>query len=297
MSAIIRIGTRRSPLAMLQAQNVEKLIRETGRQAEIIPIDSAGDIDLQKPIYELGITGVFTKNLDIALLNQGIDIAVHSLKDVPTQLPQGIVLNAVLPRDYPEDVIVWNKEGIRDLYLAKIGTGSLRRQAFMRNTYASIQCENIRGNVQTRLQRMKERKLDGVIFSLAGLKRLDLDLEYETLKNLIPAPGQGVIAICSREGEFQELLSELNDKITFRNTWVERQFLQTLEGGCTAPIGAYAFQKEDEIIFTAAVCDVEGEEKMEISENFPILEFENKGKELAEILMEQGAQRLFPKTT
>ncbi len=294
MPEVITIGTRRSPLAMLQAEKVASLLRYQGKRTKITSIDSAGDIDLHKPIYELGITGVFTKNLDIALLNHDIDIAVHSLKDVPTSQPKGLCLAAVLERDFPEDVIVWGTHNKPKLPHAKVGTGSLRRMAFLRHAYKGIACQNIRGNVQTRLKKMKEDNMDGVVFSLAGIKRLGLSLEYEILESLIPAPGQGVIAISARQNELLDELSALNHKPTERCTRVERDFLKTLEGGCSSPVGAYAEEIERKIHFRAAICDVNGTEKMEISRNFPTLDFEKMGEIMANELIEQGAKKLFP---
>ncbi len=296
MSKPIRIGTRKSPLALLQAEKVALQLKEKGFHSVIVPVDSAGDIDLIKPIYEMGITGVFTKNLDIALLNNTIDVAVHSLKDIPTSLPQGIVLSAVLERDYHEDVVIWNSDSKRDFNQSVIGTGSLRRIAFLKNAFPKVQCENIRGNVQTRLQRMKERGLDGVIFSLAGIERLQLELEYEQVPHMISAAGQGVIGITSRKDNFLEITKSISHLSTYRCIRIERDFLKTLEGGCTAPIGAFAFEDENNNIhFVGGICALDGSEKIALSEKCSTLEFEKEGEQLAHTLIELGAKRLLKK--
>ncbi len=295
MGILIRIGTRKSPLALLQAYQVASKLQSEGYETEIIPIDSIGDIDLVQPIYNLGITGVFTKNLDIALLNNTIDIAVHSLKDIPTQVPEGLVLSSVLERDFPDDVMVWNESSNKDLNTAKIGTGSLRREAFLKYDYPDLQCENIRGNVQTRIKRMKERALDGVVFSLAGIARLGLDVEVEKLPGLIPAPGQGVVACVSRLGEYESVLATINHDDTFACITIEREFLATLEGGCTAPIGAFAYVDTEGIIhFVGGICERSGKEKMIIKKSCTIEEFQGKGKKWAEILIANGAKDLLP---
>ncbi|CAG0906590.1 unnamed protein product, partial [Cyprideis torosa] len=227
------------PLALWQAEKVAENLSTLGHQSQIVPIISEGDKNLKVPIYELGITGVFTKDLDIALLNEKIDLAVHSLKDIPTRLPENIFISAVLERDFPEDVLVRNPKAKNKNYNdMHIGTGSLRRQCFWKNAYPNATFGNIRGNVQTRLQKLESENFDGVIFSLAGIKRMEMNIDYEYLSFITPAPAQGVVACCSLQNnkEINSILAQINHSETAQATKVERDFLQTLEGGCSAPI-------------------------------------------------------------
>ena len=233
MQKIIRIGTRDSQLALWQAKKVQRMFHELEYETELIPITSAGDIVLNKPIYELGITGVFTKNLDIALLNNEIDIAVHSMKDVPTVLPQGIVQAAVLKRANYNDILVLKdneeffaqKEGV-------IATGSLRRTAQWLDRYPTHTVVDLRGNVNTRLQKLSDNDWNGAIFAAAGLERIGLRPKGAVnLSWMVPAPAQGAIMVAALE-ENQDILqacTDLNDKDTEICTGIEREFLNRLE--------------------------------------------------------------------
>lgn len=248
----IRIGTRNSPLALWQAHEVESKLKALGFETEIVPILSSGDKNLDQPLYALGITGVFTKDLDTALLNKEIDIAVHSLKDVPTKLPQNIRISAVLERDFPEDVLVRNNDAQPlDLNVLKIATSSLRRWAFWLKEFPETEFTDIRGNVQTRLKKLDDGIADATIFSLAGIKRMNLDIHYEQIPFLLQAPSQGVVAIASLSDnkELNESLKSISHKETEICMTIEREFLKTLEGGCTAPIGAKAEMVDGQIRF------------------------------------------------
>ena len=190
----IRIGTRSSKLAVWQAKKVQEKLKEINISSTIVQINSSGDKDLSKPIYELGITGVFTKEIDIALINKEVDIAVHSLKDVPTALPKGIVQSAVLKRGSEKDVIIINKDLLK--LNNTVATGSLRRKAQWLNKYKSDKIVDIRGNVGTRLKKLKESNWRGTIMAKAGLERLNLlPLNYIDLDWMIPAPAQGAISV------------------------------------------------------------------------------------------------------
>ncbi|CVK16338.1 hydroxymethylbilane synthase [Apibacter mensalis] len=295
--SLIRIGTRNSPLAMWQALEVENKIRELGYQTEIIPITSCGDKNLTQPLYQMDIIGVFTRDLDIALLNDKIDVAVHSLKDVPTLLPKGIFLSAVLERDYEADILVrnpnkWDKKGCyKNLYL---GTGSLRRRAFWKAKFPEVTFGNIRGNVQTRLSKLESEGFDGTIFSLAGIKRLGLSLDYELLDFIIPAPAQGVVGVTSmdKNKELTELLRKINHKDTQICIEIERDFLNKIEGGCTAPIGALARIENNHIIFKAGIVSLDGNKKILLHETFTIAESSGKGSILALKAKKMGAEEI-----
>lgn len=291
----IKIGTRNSPLAMWQAEEVAQLLNANHYKTEIVPILSTGDKNLSQPLYALGITGVFTKDLDVALLNKEIDIAVHSLKDVPTLLPEQLQLSAFLERDFPEDVLVRKADAkdknIKDLQIA---TSSLRRRAFWSNLYPDTTFANIRGNVQTRLKKLEEGVADATLFSLAGIKRMNLDVPYEHLDFMLQAPSQGVVTIANHKDDqdITDILKTINHYPTEICITIEREFLRTLEGGCTAPIGALAVICNGEVRFQGRLCSLDGVTKLEINKVFTYEEGVNYGKIFAEELLANGAKSL-----
>ncbi len=292
---MIRIGTRNSPLAMWQAKEVEQKLQNLGYETVLVPVLSSGDKNLNQPLYSLGITGVFTKDLDIALLNNEIDIAVHSLKDVPTILPQNIEVSAVLERDFPQDVLVRKSSSKnKDLSELKIATSSLRRRAFWSEKFPNTQFSDIRGNVQTRLKKLEEGDFDATLFSLAGIKRMEMELEYEMLDFMISAPSQGVVAISSRvdDVETKAILQKINHKTTQICVEIERNFLRTLEGGCTAPIGAIAVFEENKIKFSGRLNSLDGSKTISVVEEFEYDESENYGKKFAEFVLENGGKEM-----
>ena len=291
----IKIGTRNSPLALWQAQEVESTLKTLGFETEIVPIISSGDKNLDQPLYALGITGVFTKDLDIALLNKEIDIAVHSLKDVPTQLPHNIQISAVLERDFPEDVLVRNDDSEPlDIEVLKIATSSLRRRAFWLKEFPETEFADIRGNVQTRLKKLDDGIADATIFSLAGIKRMNLDITYEQIPFLLQAPSQGVVAIASLSDndKLNERLKTISHKETEICVTIEREFLKTLEGGCTAPIGAKAEMLDGQIRFIGRLCSLDGKNCIETDEIFDWNDSENFGEKIALKVLENGGKEL-----
>ncbi|MFV5694128.1 hydroxymethylbilane synthase [Flavobacterium sp. LB3P122] len=295
MNKTIRIGTRDSELALWQAHTVEKRLNDLGYKTEIIAVKSQGDILLDKPLYELGITGIFTKTLDIAMINGQVDIAVHSMKDVPTALPIGIVQAAVLERANTLDILV--HKGNLDFLNGKgtIATGSLRRQAQWLNKYPNHNVVDLRGNVNTRLQKLQDSDWNGAIFAAAGLERINLKpSNYIDLDWMIPAPAQGAMVIVAMvNDEFcREAVSELNDIETEVCTHIERQFLKTLEGGCTAPIGALAVFIEDEIVFKGVLFSIDGKQKIEIEKTVPLQEWKKLGFASAQEILENGGAEL-----
>ncbi len=292
---MIRIGTRNSPLAMWQAKEVEQKLQNLGYETVLVPVLSSGDKNLNQPLYSLGITGVFTKDLDVALLNNEIDIAVHSLKDVPTILPQNIEVSAVLERDFPQDVLVRKSSSKnKDLAELKIATSSLRRRAFWSEKFPNTQFSDIRGNVQTRLKKLEEGDFDATIFSLAGIKRMEMELEFEMLDFMISAPSQGVVAISSRvdDVETKAILQKINHKTTQICVEIERNFLRTLEGGCTAPIGAIAVFEENKIKFSGRLNSLDGSKTINVVEEFEYDDSENYGKKFAEFVLENGGKEM-----
>ncbi len=294
---VIRIGTRDSELALWQAHTVEKKLNDLGYKTEIIAVKSEGDIILDKPLYELGITGIFTKTLDIAMISGQVDIAVHSMKDVPTALPQGIVQAAVLERANTLDILV--HKGNLDFLEGSgtIATGSLRRQAQWLNKYPNHQVVDLRGNVNTRMQKLQDNDWSGAVFAAAGLERINLKpTDFINLDWMIPAPAQGaMVVVAMAEDEFcREAVSELNDIETEVCTHIERQFLRSLEGGCTAPIGALATYNEDEdtIHFEGVLFSIDGQQKIAINKVVPIEEWKNLGYHSAEEILNNGGTEL-----
>lgn len=297
MEKTIRIGTRDSELALWQAHTVQKQLNDLGYKTEIIAVKSQGDILLDKPLYELGITGIFTKTLDIAMINGQVDIAVHSMKDVPTALPIGIVQAAVLERANTLDILV--HKGNLDFLESNgtIATGSLRRQAMWWNKYPNHNVVDLRGNVNTRMQKLNENDWSGAVFAAAGLERINLKPEnYINLDWMIPAPAQGaMLVVAMAEDEFTlDALSQLNHIETEICTYIERQFLKTLEGGCTAPIGAIATynEKEDTINFKGVLLSIDGKQKLEIEKNVDISEWKKLGFNAAQEILNNGGTEL-----
>jgi hydroxymethylbilane synthase len=304
---LIRIGTRDSELALWQAHTVEKKLNDLGYKTEIIAVKSQGDIILDKPLYELGITGIFTKTLDIAMINGQVDIAVHSMKDVPTALPIGIVQAAVLERANTLDILV--HKGNLDFLneSGTIATGSLRRQAQWWNKYPNHTVVDLRGNVNTRIQKLQDSNWNGAVFAAAGLERINLtpsrspkergagtSLEYINLDWMIPAPAQGaMVVVAMANDEFsRQAVAELNDIDTEVCTHIERQFLKTLEGGCTAPIGALAVFVEDNILFKGVLFSIDGKQKIEVEKIIPMQEWKKLGFYMAKEILDNGGTQL-----
>lgn len=281
---------------MWQAEWVQRKLIEKNIPTEIIPITSEGDLNLKQPIYQLGITGVFTRSLDIALSNDQIDIAVHSLKDVPTLLPEGIELKAFMKRGNPNDILVYKSDEVFEKEKRTIATGSLRRTSFWLNKFPQDSVVDLRGNVQLRIQKLMDSDWDGAIFAYAGLDRSEIlnelnakGLKYKILDWMIPAPSQGIVGITSKSDFEMPDISDENSKIA---ATIERQFLNVLEGGCTAPIGAFAEVLGKEIRFKGSILSLDGKQIISIEEKFSASDFENKGKELAEECLEKGAGKL-----
>ena len=297
MSKTIRIGTRDSELALWQAHTVQKKLNDLGYTTEIVAVKSQGDIILDKPLYELGITGIFTKTLDIAMINGQVDIAVHSMKDVPTALPQGIVQAAVLERANTLDILV--HKGNLDFLTTTgtIATGSLRRQAQWWHQYPNHQVVDLRGNVNTRMQKLAESDWNGAVFAAAGLERINLKPDnYINLDWMIPAPAQGaMLVVAMANDEFtKDAVSQLNDIETEICTYIERQFLKTLEGGCTAPIGALAQydEEKDTIEFKGVLFSVDGKQKIAIEKSVDISEWKKLGFHSAQEILNNGGAQL-----
>lgn len=303
----IKIGTRDSELALWQANKVKSALENLGYKTELIPVKSEGDLNLDQPLYEMGITGIFTKTLDIAMLTGKIDVAVHSMKDVPTALPKGIVEAAVLERASHRDLLLHKGLDFLNSEQGIIATGSLRRKAQWLNKYPHHQVVDLRGNVNTRLQKLKDNKWNGAIFAEAGLERLGLiDSKNESkspllgrgleedLDWMLPAPAQGAMLVVAMEKDthIREALAKLNHRETEICVHIEREFLKVLEGGCTAPIGALATIEGSTLHFEGNLLSLDGKQKLVVKKSVPIDESNDLGRKCAEELLNNGGKEL-----
>jgi hydroxymethylbilane synthase len=293
---MIRLGTRRSKLATAQAQLVADALRKAGHEVELVPITTTGDRDKVSPVEQIGGTGIYVSALRDALLAGEIDIAVHSLKDLPTGPVDGLVIGAIPVREDPRDVLI-ARDGLTLGELprgAVIGTGAPRRSAQLEALGLGIECTPIRGNVDTRIGMVAEGKVDAVVLARAGLARLGrLDEVTETLDpiQMLPSPGQGALAVECRANDTDVLaaLAPLEDAATRAAVTAERQLLATLEAGCTAPVGALAevVEGEDgpELWLRGALGQDDGVRRL--SANGPVDDPVALGKALANELLER----------
>lgn len=302
----LRIATRESPLAMWQAKHVADLLSKIGAPSRIVPMVSSGDIDMA-PIDGKRSVGVFTKRIQQALLNDEGDVAVHSMKDLPTEKHPELLMVASPERETVLDCLV-SPEGIELDSLpksARIGTGSRRRAAQLLRIRPDLNVLPIRGNVQTRLQKMRDGEYDAIVLAAAGIERLemhDLPRVDLPLSMMLPAPGQGALAIevRSEDARAMETVSQINVPQSAACTLAERTLLSELHGGCLAPIAAHATVMSDQISLVARVLAVDGTECLEVSGHQSI-DLKNDtwaavaidlGKTLSEELSELGARRL-----
>lgn len=295
----IIVGSRRSKLALTQTKWVIRQLEELGLpfEFEVKEIVTKGDVILDVQLSKVGGKGLFVKEIEHAMLNKEIDMAVHSMKDMPAVLPEGLIISCTPKRVDPRDVLISNahvkfedlKEG------AVIGTSSLRRSAQLLAVRPDLQIKWIRGNVDTRLEKLKNEGFDGIILAAAGLTRLSMtDVVTEPISEeiVVPAVGQGVLAIQSRTDDIEllEALKKFNDAYTEKTVTAERVFLGELNGGCQVPIGGYAtINEQDEVVLTALVGSMDGKTilKEVITSKDPI----EAGKKAAELLRSQGAEK------
>jgi hydroxymethylbilane synthase len=303
VSAPLRLGTRRSPLATAQATEVAAaLTQRTGRQVELVPVTTYGDTS-RAALSQIGGTGVFVGALREALLAGDVDCAVHSLKDLPTADAEGVLLAAVPPREDPRDVLV-ARDGRTLGELpggSRVGTGSPRRAAQLRALGLGLDVVDVRGNVDTRLRLVEAGEVDAVVLARAGLARLGrLDVVTEVIDPLqmLPAPGQGALAVECRSGDTTTaaLLGTLDDGPTRLAVEAERTLLATLEAGCSAPVGAYGEAAEGEhvpeLYLRAVVSAVDGSASVRLSATGPLDEAARIGRDLAADLLAEGAADL-----
>lgn len=265
---IIRIGTRTSELARRQARMVQAALSERGLESELVTYKTVGDKRLDESLSSIGAKGLFTKELETGLLKRKIDIAVHSLKDLPTESPDGLLVAAVLEREDPRDALVVNgrilAESLDDLPPgSRVGTSSLRRRAQLLSARPDLEVAELRGNVPTRLKKVDEGRVHAAILAAAGLHRLGAHQHIKAYLDApawLPAAGQGAIAVQTRADDdtIRQLAEAMNDAPTMRAVRAERAFLAALEGGCQVPIGALAMQADDKAMLHGMIADIDG---------------------------------------
>ncbi|HET7106906.1 MAG TPA: hydroxymethylbilane synthase [Candidatus Acidoferrum sp.] len=296
----LRIGTRGSMLARWQAEFVRKqLFQLTGVEAEIVIIKTTGDQMQQQPLTQIGGKGIFIKELEEALLEEHVDLAVHSVKDIPTETPGRLQFPAVCRRDDVRDCLVSHTGTLlRNLKPgARVGTGSLRRQAQLRHYRPDLDFRELRGNVDTRLRKVESGEYDAIVLSKAGLDRLGWSqkiTEPISTEISLPAVGQGAIAIQSRvsDRDADEFLSKLNDMETRTAIIAERALLSAMQGGCQVPIGAWARMERAELVMEAVVCSVDGVQYVREKATASPDQAAQLGEHLARVLVEGGARTI-----
>ncbi len=298
---ILQIGTRGSRLALWQAEHVASELKKAkpDLKINIQVIKTIGDKILDVALSHIGDKGLFTKEIENQLIKKNIDIAVHSMKDMPSELEPDLCIGAVLKRENPQDVLISHKDyRFKDLPMnAVIGTSSLRRAALLKVIRPDISTVDIRGNVETRIRKMKEQNLDGIILAFAGVRRLGFEgliTDILPCDLLMPAVGQGAIAIeCrSADQDILKLLQEINHRSTFLATMAERGFLNELEGGCQVPIGSLAYIKEEILILQGVVASLNGKKCFRASREGNCQDAELIGRQLARQLLQEGAGRI-----
>ena len=295
----LRLGTRASALARWQANWVAKRLRDSGVAIELVPITTQGDAQQSGPIGALGSPGVFTKEIQRALVDGEIDLAVHSLKDLPTEPVEGLSLAAVPERESVCDVLV-SGDGVSLENLPSgsiIGTGSLRRQAQLLHLRDDLVMADIRRNVATRLRRVADGDFAAIVLAEAGLKRLgwaDRITQVLPTDVMLPAVGQGALGIEARSDDAatQAVLARLDHTQSHQTVLAERSLLRTIQGGCLAPVGAWGRIEQGSLRLSAVVLSPDGKTRLTHESNAPVSEAEALGREVAEVLLSRGAGRL-----
>lgn len=297
----IKIGTRKSALALWQAEFIKSELQRLNPSitVELVHFNTKGDRILEKPLAEVGGKGLFTAELEAAMHASDIDIAVHSLKDMPTELPQGLTLGAISKREVPYDALISPQYKTLDKLPkgARIGTSSLRRQAQLLHRRPDLKIEVIRGNVQTRLNKIETEGLDGVVLAQAGLKRLGLDHQITqvfTADEMIPAVGQGALAIECRadDVEMLDMLSLIDDEPTRLAVEGERSFLNQLNGNCQVPMGVHGTIEKGQLTLKALIASTDGKTVYEGELSGPATKSVMLGKNLAKALYEEGGKHI-----
>jgi len=296
---IIRVGTRGSKLALAQTDWVISRLKSIYPEItfEKVIIKTTGDKILEPPLSKIGGKGLFVKEIEEALLKGEIDFAVHSMKDMPALLPEGLEIGCIPERESPFDIWISEYQSIFDLPpKARVGTSSLRRISQLKKLRKDLEILPLRGNVDTRLRKWKEGEFDGIILAEAGLKRLGISIEYKrfSVEEMIPAVGQGALGVevRSNDKKIKKIVKSIHSQNTAMCVKAERAFLKTLEGGCQVPLGAYAFVNDSRLCIVGFISDLEGERFYKEKEEGPVEEAENLGERLAKRLLKAGGEEI-----
>jgi len=297
----IKVGTRGSKLALTQTNYVVEALKKAApeTEAEICVIKTSGDIMQDVSLAQIGGQGVFVKEIEEALLAGSIDLAVHSMKDVPGETPEGLTFAALMPREDARDVLV-SRGNVKMEFMpkgAKIGTGSLRRAAQIKAMLPDINIFSLRGNIDTRLKKIETENLTGVILAAAGMKRmgyLEKITQYLPIELMLPAVGQGALGLQTRKDdtELAELCGKLNHPQTFAEVSAERSYLRALGGGCRLPIAAYGLLEGKRLTLEGLIAAPNGSEVIRDKVWGEIGAAEELGKRLADLILEKGGRRL-----
>ncbi len=290
------MGTRGSPLALRQTEIVVGLLNEMGVEVELSKVKTNGDVFLDKPLYQLSGWGVFVAEIDDRMLSGEIDLAVHSMKDIPTKRPEELDIAAILKRDSPYDILV-TRDGSKldDLQKgAVVGTSSMRRSAQLRRSRPDLQVKSLRGNLHTRLRKLKTDDYDAIILAEAGVQRMGIDLEYSVLdpEKFVPSANQGTIVVVAKKGTTaDQLVRSMDDSATRAETMIERRILETVGGGCVVPVAIHADASGNEARVVAEVLSLDGTRFVRIDEVISLGDLE-RSSELGRRLLEMGGSAL-----
>ena len=298
---LVKIGTRASKLALWQAYHVADLLQKAGLSTEIVPIDTKGDQVLDVSISKIGSKGVFTQELEDQLLDGRISIAVHSAKDMPSKLGDGLELIAFSAREQAQDVLLSTNKGVslRDTNLV-VGTSSTRRIATLKHFFPQVKTVEVRGNLQTRIRKMEEGHCDALLLAYAGVHRMGYEsllVEHLDLNQFIPAVGQGSIALeasTNLDPSLREaIVRACNDRQTENCLLAERAFLRVLEGGCSIPVFALATLVGNQVHLKGGIVSLDGQQRIVIEVSGPMAEGEQLGEALAKQVLEAGGKTIF----
>jgi hydroxymethylbilane synthase len=298
---VIKIGTRGSPLAVWQAEWVRDRLLALYPQykTELVKIKTTGDKILDVPLAKVGGKGLFVKEIETALLEGQIDLAVHSMKDMPAEIPPGLCIGVVPERENPLDIVITrNGDAFEDLPQgANLGSSSLRRGAQVRHVRPDITVQPLRGNLDTRIRKLETEGLDAIILAAAGVKRLGMEsrvTEYLSEDIMLPAIGQGALSIEVREDDntIRDLIAPIDHRETRLAVESERAFLSRLEGGCQVPIAAHAKIDGDQVHLTGLVAEVDGSVLLRENVTGPVDKHEELGVKLADKLLDQGGRKI-----
>ena len=290
------MGSRGSPLALRQTEIVVDRLRELGVEADLCIVKTSGDIFLDKPLYQLSGWGVFVAEIDDRMLSGEIDLAVHSMKDIPTKRPEELDIVAILKRDSPYDILV-TRDGLELDEIpngAAIGTSSMRRAAQLKRARSDLQIHSLRGNLQTRLRKMNQGDYDAIVLAEAGVQRMGIKLEYSVLdpEKFVPSANQGtIVAVAKRGSAAERLVKSLDDSPTRAETMIERRILETVGGGCVVPVAIHARVNNEAARVVAEVLSLDGTRFVRIDEVIPASDLE-RASELGRRLLEMGGRTL-----